>query len=171
MKLVFDFDANKCTACGACAIACMDENDIDIEAGQRPYRRILCGESQTELVYLSAACLHCPEPPCVPACPKGCLYCDLETGLVGYDNAGCVGCHLCEKACPYEAISFRPTGEQRPRERMEKCHGCLAQIQAGRDPACVRACPTGALTWHWVEEALWPSPLAQLLKRWDKGRT
>lgn len=167
MKLVFDFDAKKCTACGACAIACMDQNDIDIDAGQKPYRRILCGESETELVYLSAACLHCPDAPCVPACPKACLYQDQETGLVDYDNTGCVGCHACERACPYGAISFRPTGGERPREKVEKCNRCPAQIRAGEDPACVRACPTGALTWRWAEEIPWPSPLARLLQRWD----
>ena len=70
MKLVFDFDPDKCTACGACAIACMDQNDIDMDAGQRPYRRIAQVESQTELVYLSAACLHCPDAPVSPPAPK-----------------------------------------------------------------------------------------------------
>ena len=114
MKLVFDFDPSKCTACGACAIACMDQNDIDMDAGQRPYRRIAQVESETELVYLSAACLHCPDAPCIPACPKACLYHDDYTGLVEYDNTGCVGCHACQRACPYNrGVPLTPLPEFR----------------------------------------------------------
>ena len=37
MKLVLDVD--KCCACGACAVACMDQNDIDI-AHMTPFRRV-----------------------------------------------------------------------------------------------------------------------------------
>ena len=40
MKILFEFDEKKCSACGACAIACMDQNDIDVEAGQQPYRKV-----------------------------------------------------------------------------------------------------------------------------------
>lgn len=166
MKLLFDFDDRKCTACGACAIACMDQNDIDTAAGQRPYRRVYTCESDCELAYLSVACLHCADAPCARACPAGCLYLDRATGLVRFDNAGCVGCRACDRACPFGAISFRPAGENQAREKMEKCHGCLERIEAGLSPACVRACPTGALSWRWGEDGEGPSPLAQLYLRW-----
>lgn len=165
MKLLFDFDPEKCSACGACAIACMDQNDVDVSAGQQPYRKVCQYESEAEHVYLSIACLHCPDAPCVTACPLGCLYKDAETGLTLYDTANCVGCHACAKACPYDAPTFRPTGEKRPREKMEKCHGCLARIEAGLAPACVRACPTGALTWRWAEDFDARSLLAALKKK------
>ena len=39
-KIVFDFDPQKCSACGACAIACMDQNDVDEEAGMQSYRKV-----------------------------------------------------------------------------------------------------------------------------------
>ena len=32
------FDKSKCSACGACALACMDQNDVDIPAGEHPFR-------------------------------------------------------------------------------------------------------------------------------------
>lgn len=140
------FDGEKCTACGACAVACMDQNDIDIPAGQRPYRTVYRTEREGVSEYVSSACRHCADAPCVQVCPMGCLYKDVETGLVLYDNAKCVGCHACERACLYGAVSFRPTGLDRPRERMEKCHGCAERIRAGLLPACVRNCPTSALT-------------------------
>ena len=40
-------------------------------------------------------------PPCVTACPVGCLYKDASTGLTRYDTANCIGCHSCAMACPF----------------------------------------------------------------------
>ncbi len=162
MTILFDFDEKKCSACGACAVACMDQNDVDVRGGQRPYRRIVQYESRGEFVSISIACLHCPEAPCAGVCPAGCLYKDGDTGLVRYDTAACIGCRACAAACPYDALSFRPSGEG---ERMEKCHGCLERIEAGLPPACVLSCPTGALTWRRAEKEE-RSSLAALYARW-----
>ena len=166
MKILFDFDEKKCSACGACAVACMDQNDIDIPGGQQPYRRIYELESGGQFVSLSIACLHCPEAPCADACPAGCLYKDADSGLTLYDTTGCIGCRACFRACPYDVPTFRPAEDTRG-VRMEKCHGCLARIEAGLEPACVRVCPTGALTWRRAkdEEA---SRAAILWERWQK---
>jgi Fe-S-cluster-containing dehydrogenase component len=152
MKLIFDFRGELCSACGGCAVACMDQNDIDVEAGQQPYRKVYSLEENGQLLSLSVACLHCSEPPCVAACPVHCLEKDPHTGLTRLDNTGCIGCHACQRACPYDAPTFRPTGLNRPREKMEKCHGCPERMEAGKLPACIMACPTGALTCHWGEE-------------------
>ena len=165
MKILFEFDEKKCSACGACAIACMDQNDIDVEAGQQPYRRVFQYERDPELVSLSISCLHCPDAPCAAACPVGCLYKDPATGLTRYNAARCVGCRLCAKACPYGALSFRPQEDDPRRVKMEKCHGCLERIQAGLTPACVHSCPTGALTWRWAEDHE-TSSLAGLYQSW-----
>ena len=164
MKLLLEFDEKKCSACGACAIACMDQNDINVEAGQQPYRKVYQYESGSERVYISISCLHCPDAPCVTACPVGCLYKDKETGLTKYDNTNCIGCHSCSMACPYGAPSFRPIGETH-REKMEKCHGCPERVKAGLAPACAHSCPTGALTWRWAEDDE-PNPLGELYSSW-----
>ena len=164
MKLLLEFDEKKCSACGACAIACMDQNDIAVEAGQQPYRKVYQYESGSERVYISISCLHCPDAPCVTACPVGCLYKDRETGLTKYDNTHCIGCHSCSMACPYGAPSFRPTGEP-GREKMEKCHGCAERVKTGLSPACVHSCPTGALTWRWAEDDE-SNPLGELYTSW-----
>ena len=167
MRLLLDFDPDRCSACGACAIACMDQNDVETEAGQQPYRKVYQYESRAgELVSISIACLHCPDAPCVAACPAGVLYKDPETGLTCYDNTNCIGCHSCSMACPYGAPSFRPVQHCPPREKMEKCHGCAARVEAGLLPACVHACPTGALTLRWAEDGE-VSSLARLYQSWS----
>ncbi|MBR3397883.1 MAG: 4Fe-4S binding protein [Lachnospiraceae bacterium] len=142
MSIRILFDESLCTACGACAIACMDQNDIDTEGGQRPYRRV----TKTEIGRIrciSSACMHCEEPACASACAAGCIYRDEKSGLVLYDNSDCAGCHACEAACPYDAVSFRM--DVFGCEKMEKCDGCYARVFSGMKPSCVQNCPTGAL--------------------------
>ena len=41
MKKYLFFDPEKCSACGACAVACMDQNDTDVEAGELPLEELL----------------------------------------------------------------------------------------------------------------------------------
>lgn len=48
MKKYLFFDKEKCSACGACALACMDQNDIDIPAGEQPFRNIFTLEDKGE---------------------------------------------------------------------------------------------------------------------------
>ena len=142
MKWIIDLDVDKCSACGACAIACMDQNDID-PGKQRPFRQVFALEEKLQeklkCTFLSSGCMHCADAPCVKGCPSGCLYKDEETGFTLYDNTNCIGCHSCSMACPFGAPSFNPQG------KMEKCDGCYLRLADGRLPACVQACPTGAL--------------------------
>lgn len=142
MKMIFDLDMDKCVACGACAIACMDQNDIWPNRGDEPYRRVgavnaLPGERRA-VRYLSLACMHCADAPCIKACPVGCLRKD-EMGLTIYDNANCISCHSCEMACPIAAPTYNDGG------KMAKCNGCAQRLLNGLIPACVRNCPEGAL--------------------------
>lgn len=151
MKYVFNLDFDKCVACGACAVACMDQNDIDLKAGDKPFRSVAAverpGDPKREITYISMGCMHCENAPCIAACPVGCLK-KNEMGLTVYDNAACIGCHSCAMACPFGAPTFRPDG------KMAKCDGCMTRLENGLLPACVRVCPTGALTCVPEEEYL-----------------
>lgn len=149
MALVIDLDMDKCSACGACAVACMDQNDIDTEQLEAPFRVVSILERGREphcFTFLSVGCNHCTDAPCVDACPCGCIYKDAETGLTLYDNTNCIGCHSCAMACPFGVPSFNSQG------KMEKCDGCSVRLAHGMEPACVRVCPTGALRVY-TEEA------------------
>ena len=143
-----EFLPEKCTACGACSVACMDLNDIDTEGGQRPYRRVYSLEQADRTVYVSAACRHCADAPCAEVCPVRCLHHDPAARLTVHDGGRCIGCRRCETACPYDAVTFRAVSDAPHPLRMEKCHGCAALTAEGLLPACVRACPTGALLFN-----------------------
>lgn len=43
MKRYIDLDLEKCSACGACAVACMDQNDIDIQT-EIPFRHVFMAD-------------------------------------------------------------------------------------------------------------------------------
>lgn len=139
------FDPGKCSACAACAIACMDQNDIDVASGQAPRRMVFeCEYPATgAVVYASASCVHCRDAPCAEACVTGCIGKDAQTGLTVYDPECCAGCRACELACPYGAPVFDLNG------RINKCDGCTERVKAGLEPACIRACPVKALTGQW----------------------
>jgi molybdopterin-containing oxidoreductase family iron-sulfur binding subunit len=110
--------------------------------------------------YLPVACQHCENPPCVKACPTGATWREQD-GIVVIDYDWCIGCRCCMAACPYGARHFNwqvphvPADEinpnmhylgnrPRPRGVVEKCTWCIQRTRAGRYPACVEACPTGA---------------------------
>ncbi len=60
-----DLDMERCCACGACAIACMDQNNIEPEEGMRPFRTVFRDdwEEDGKAQYFSIACMHCDNAP------------------------------------------------------------------------------------------------------------
>ena len=76
----------------------------------------------------------------------GCLQKDPQTGMTVVDATHCIGCHSCAMACPFGAPKFDREG------KIAKCDGCAERIRHGYQPACVRVCPTGALTLQTEEE-------------------
>ncbi len=144
MRMIFDLDMEKCVACGACAVACMDQNDLWPDKGDEPFRHVGTveprpGRDPDRIGYLSLGCMHCTDAPCIRACPRSCLS-KNDMWLTVYDNTRCIGCHSCAMACPFGAPTFGPDG------KMRKCDGCAERLKNGLLPACVRVCPTHALT-------------------------
>ena len=150
MKSRIEFIPELCVGCGACAIACMDQNDITAGAGDVQFRTVFTTETISKgkciLTSFSLSCLHCEDAPCVQGCPTGCLRKDPDGIMTIYDKSLCIGCHSCVMACPYGVPSFDNEG------KISKCNGCYVRVAHGYLPACVRTCPTEALRFCSVEE-------------------
>jgi anaerobic dimethyl sulfoxide reductase subunit B (iron-sulfur subunit) len=136
-------DLELCVGCGACAVACMDQNDIYPEKGQPAFRRIYRIEGgefpDASIQYISAACVHCEDSPCVIGCPTGAISKDDRTGAIVVNKTLCIGCHSCALACPFGVPRYDQD------DKMQKCNLCTERVEVGLEPACVRVCPVGAL--------------------------
>lgn len=138
-QIGFLYDQKKCIGCHACEGACKLTNQWDEGVH---WRRILTKESGLQKTYLSISCNHCSIPACVSVCPVRAYNKRPEDGIVVHDPDKCIGCGYCRTACPYQAPQFsEETG------RISKCHFCYKRQEGGQDPACVLACPMGALTY------------------------
>jgi len=98
------------------------------------------GETITR--YAKRQCMHCLNPACVAACPAAAMYRSPE-GPVIYRPERCLGCRYCQAACPFGVPMFEWDNPITP--VISKCWFCYDRLQAGEPPACVDACPTGAL--------------------------
>jgi Fe-S-cluster-containing dehydrogenase component len=110
-------------------------------------------------------CNHCDKPSCVRVCPTKATWKRESDGIVMMDWHRCIGCRYCMAACPYGSRSFnwrdpRPfiheiTTEFPTRTRgvVEKCNFCEERLAKGELPACVKACPAGALEFGDVRDA------------------
>ena len=143
-ELLLNID--RCVGCGACVVACMDQNDIYPEKGTPAFRRIYQIEEgehpDTVIHYLSAGCNHCEDTPCIAGCPTGAISKDPETHAVVVNRDLCIGCHSCALACPFGVPRYDLE------DKMYKCGLCNDRVKAGLKPACVRVCPFEALTFE-----------------------
>ncbi len=120
-------DLDKCTGCGACNIACSQENNLPIfkDDSDVPKRVTFLDLVEVtndkdpkaqypdvKVAYLPKMCQQCsgndpnhPQPPCVSVCPV--VATDVgEDGVVSQIWSRCIGCRYCQVACPYEARVF-----------------------------------------------------------------
>jgi Fe-S-cluster-containing dehydrogenase component len=119
-------------------------------------------------------CNHCDNPPCTRVCPTQATWKRKQDGVVMMDWHRCIGCRYCVAACPYGSRTFnwrdpRPYIEDiradyptRERGVVEKCTFCEERLARGQLPACVEACPSGAMTFGDLQEV--GSPVRRLLE-------
>lgn len=141
MRAAFTFAPDLCTGCEACRVACGNENNGGADTG---WRQVITFNPERHpalpTLHLSLACNHCDVPACANGCPVRAYRRDPATGAMLIDAAKCIGCHYCSWICPYDAPRFDDDAGV-----MTKCTFCTHRLEAGLEPACVAACPTGAL--------------------------
>jgi len=159
-RWVMVIDLAKCDGCRECTRACQAMHFIP--AGQEWLRVYeLRDNEQAAPYWFPRPCMQCDNAPCVKVCPVSAAW-KREDGIVMQDTSRCIGCRFCIAACPYGARSFnwvepQPVEAAPPRAyddqwnqvhrkgTTEKCIFCPGLIAEGKLPACVSACPMGAI--------------------------
>ena len=125
--------------CKTCEIACQDFHNIDVRL--RRVRTFEHGSFPQVRVYnFSMSCNHCADPLCVSHCPANAYTKRVPDGIVVHDPDRCIGCRYCTWVCPYGAPKYDAAAGH-----VRKCNLCVEEIDAGREPACVAACPLRAI--------------------------
>lgn len=146
-------DLTRCVGCESCALACKAANNLP-DPDEPPTqlsnhaftfvdtREITGVNGETETRSVKRQCMHCLNPACVSACPAAAMY-KREDGAVVYRSERCLGCRYCQQACPFGVPAFNWNDGVTP--TISKCWMCVSRLDEGQQPACVGACPTGAL--------------------------
>lgn len=145
-------DLTRCTGCNSCALACKEANNrpepevaptrLDSDALTFvDVRQSRISDVEWRSTYVKRQCMHCLHPACVSACTVGALRKTPE-GPVVYDDEKCIGCRYCQYACPFGVPAY---DWDNPLGLIHKCEMCVSRLAEGKAPACVQACPAGAL--------------------------
>jgi anaerobic carbon-monoxide dehydrogenase iron sulfur subunit len=141
MKEIF-VRLDRCQGCKSCEMACA----VQHSASRNLYGAALEKPGPVRRLYVESAegmrvplvCRHCEDAPCVAVCRTGAMSQDPVTGVVDRDVTRCVGCWMCAMICPYGVI-----GQGAEKRVAVKCDRC-PDLDV---PACVDACPSGALVY------------------------
>ena len=145
-------DMDLCINCKACIIACkvkqMSPDYTVLRVTSEPKSLNLlqvyhCGpEMRGDRVhqsFVSIACMHCEDAPCIKVCPSSAIYKDTETGITLIDKELCISCKACLWVCPYGAPSFNEEA------KLALCDLCIDRLREGKKTACEAACPASAI--------------------------
>jgi formate dehydrogenase iron-sulfur subunit len=164
MSKGFLIDTTRCIACKGCQVACKQWNNLPADKTenqgnlQNPpdfsyttYKLVRMNEQiisgKLHWLFFPDQCRHCLIPPCLLwAQNTDAIYQDEDTGAVVYTSKtrklkaqDIIG------ACPYDVPRSDRGG------LLNKCTMCNDRVKLGMEPACVKACPTGALNFGDLE--------------------
>jgi Fe-S-cluster-containing dehydrogenase component len=103
-----------CDGCKACEVFCRKENNLpeglwrvrvitlDPEKVEEklPHAALPSVDQRwgiPQKTFVRVSCMHCEDPPCLPACPAEALV-KRADGIVVVDEKKCTGCKLCVEA-------------------------------------------------------------------------
>jgi formate dehydrogenase iron-sulfur subunit len=157
-------DTGRCIGCKRCMSACKRWNNLRVERNELITDRetdltsnnwvvvnlLIDSKNRTKKPYSHLACQHCIQPACVGVCPVRAIT-KLPEGPVVINEKRCIGCRYCFQACPYKVPRF--DFEKRV---TRKCHMCYNRtpLLNYMKPACVAACPVGALHFDYKHEII-----------------
>jgi Fe-S-cluster-containing hydrogenase component 2 len=142
-------DLEKCTRCDECTKACADAHS--------GVTRLIREGLRFDKWLVASSCRARLDPYCMVGCPVDSIHRGRSGEMVIED--WCIGCGVCAKQCPYDAIQMHEIGEfgegaERAKslmassqevvsvtERAAVCDQC-SSLSTG--PACVYSCPHDA---------------------------
>ena len=150
-------DVSTCIGCKACQSACMEWNDLRPEVGHNvgvhdnptdlgpeawTVMRFSEVEQNDKLEWLirKDGCMHCSDPGCLKACPSPGAIIQYSNGIVDFHQENCIGCGYCVTGCPFNVPRI-----SKQDSKAYKCSLCSDRVAVNQSPACVKACPTGAI--------------------------
>jgi Fe-S-cluster-containing dehydrogenase component/DMSO reductase anchor subunit len=147
----FHFDMGKCIGCKSCVVACNEQNGNPASINWRRVGELEGGFfPDATRAFLSMGCNHCLEPTCLQGCPVDAYVKDPLTGIVRHSADACIGCQYCTWNCSYGVPQYNAE-----RGVVGKCDMCHGRLSLGQTPACVAACPEGAIEIEIVKTADW----------------
>ena len=136
---------DNCLGCRSCVLACTVEHSETktlfgaVAQPNTPKSRIYVEWAEPDKK-VPIVCRQCEDAPCMYACISGAIT-PNKNGVVVTNEDKCIGCWTCVMVCPYGVI-----GRHLKTHKAYRCDRC-----PDRDiPACVGACPTGALIYDTV---------------------
>jgi Fe-S-cluster-containing dehydrogenase component/DMSO reductase anchor subunit len=152
----FHIDMRRCIGCKCCVVACNEQNGNPAAINWRRVAEIEGGAyPHAQRAYLSMGCNHCVNPTCLSGCPVDAYTKDPITGIVRHSADECIGCQYCTWTCSYGVPQYNPA-----RGVVGKCDMCHGRLELGQTPACVSACPAGAIQIEIVKTDAWRTAVA-----------
>jgi formate dehydrogenase iron-sulfur subunit len=160
-------DISKCIGCKACQVACEEWNDTrdaigrnvgvydnppNLSAASWTVMRFTEYEEENgklEWLIRKDGCMHCAEPGCLKACPAPGAIVQYSNGIVDFIEEHCIGCGSCITGCPFNIPRI-----SKEDNKAYKCTLCSDRVTVGLEPACVKTCPTGAITFGSKEDMI-----------------
>jgi formate dehydrogenase iron-sulfur subunit len=153
-------DTSKCTACRGCQIACKQWNQLpgtktkNVGTYENPqdlsfdtYKVVRFAEGKNGggkpyWYFFTEQCRHCLTPGCMAAVEHDEIVQDEKTGAVIYTpKTKNLNFKETLEGCPYNIPRQNPKTKV-----LVKCTLCFDRLTSNMIPACVKSCPTGAMT-------------------------
>ncbi len=128
-------DSTHCTGCNSCSYKCIQEFGDHEAAARGVFRSVALIKDEG---VFHQQCMHCKDPQCVKTAAGAMT--KTGYGAVLIDASKLKNGKEVAEACPFHAAQYDDTAKT-----LAKCNLCAHRVSEGKPPACVEACPAGAL--------------------------